>query len=427
MSKQLLADGVQVLIVRALTLVGTAAVSILVSRTLGPEGRGIYVIPGITAAFFATLFAGLSTAVSSVMLKENAGRGALRAGLIAAVPLVAIGSIAAAASAIAMHVAWAAPYAAAVLPFMALSAIVNGYGYGIRRVRAVAAFSMAAPLVTLCLLAVGLFTFGFSPHVAIPMWFAANALVGLSGFTVMLWSSRALPRVRVPTWPFLTYALRVGATGLISMLNYRVDLYIVAALTPHRDLGFYTTAISAAETLLVAAQVASIVTVPHIGSLSREEAAELTARCVRNNLIFVGTCGIAAAVIAPYAVSLLYGAAFMPAVTPLRILLCGIVPWSAASMISSYFTLNGRKPQVALTTAAGSALACAAISLVLVPRMGITGAAIATTVTYSLSVLVMVAYFSRQTRIPIAQILLFQSDDFRGYRRIALSFRRSGT
>jgi O-antigen/teichoic acid export membrane protein len=435
-AKDLLADGVQVLVVRALTLVGTASVSILVSRTLGPQGRGVYVIPGIIASFIATMFAGLSTSVSASMLKEKSGRGALRAGFVAAVPLVAVGSLAAAGFTIAMHEEWAAPYAAAALPFMALGALVNGYAYGIGNVRAVAAFSMAGPIVTLALLAGGFFFIGVSPRVAVPMWLAANALISLAGIATVLWSARKIPRLHVPTWPFLTYTLKVGATGIVSMLNYRVDLYIVAALTPHRDLGYYTTAISAAETLLVASQVAAIVTVPHIGALSRDEAADLTARCVRNNFIFVGLCGLVGILVAPFAVNLLYGSAFSPAVTPLRILIVGVIPWSAAGMISSYYTLNGRRPQVALSTAAGSALACAVISVILVPRMGITGAAIATAATYWASVVVMIAYFSKQTKISIARVMLFQPEDLQGYRRIALSLlsrpvtgveRRSGT
>ncbi|MGH7683165.1 MAG: polysaccharide biosynthesis C-terminal domain-containing protein, partial [Vulcanimicrobiaceae bacterium] len=278
------------------------------------------------------------------------------------------------------------------------------------------------PVVMFCLLAAGLFWWGFSPRIAVPMWFAANALVALAGLAVVLWNARRLPAKHVATWPFLNYAVRVGAAGIVAMLNYRVDLYIVAAMTPHRDLGFYTTAVSAAETLLVAAQVGAMVTVPQIGSLSESEAAELAACCVRNNLVFVGLCGIVAAIIAPYAVSLLYGSAFLPTVTPLRILLFGVVPWSAASMISSYYTLNVRRPQIAFVTAGASAMACAVLSVVLVPRLGITGAAIATTATYWGSIIAMVLYFSHETRIPISRVLLFQPEDFQGYRRIALSF-----
>lgn len=412
---------------RGLSVAGAAAVSILISRTLGPSGRGTYVVPGILAAFVATLFAGLSTSIASAMLKENAGRGALRAGFITAIPLVIGGIATTTLLATAMHETWAVPWAAAVLPFMAISAIVNGYGYGVKNVRAVALFTVAAPTVTIVLLAIGLYLRGHSPSVAIPLWLAANALVAILGFSVVYATSRSLPSKHVATRPFLIYALRVGATGIVSMLNYRINVYIVAALTPHADLGFYTTAVSAAETLLLVAQVSAIVTVPHIGSLPGNEAAELTARCVRNNLVLVGICSIGLALIAQPVVNFLYGSAFLPAVAPLRILLIGMVPWSAASMISSYYTLNGRRPQVALLTAAVSAVASAAISFTLVPRLGITGAAIATTVTYTLSVLVMVIYFSKQTKIPISRVFFFQREDLHGYRRLAGSFTAQST
>jgi len=35
---------------------------------------------------------------------------------------------------------------------------------------------------------------------------------------------------------------------------------------------------------------------------------------------------------------------------------------------------------------------------------------------------VMVAYFSRQTKIPISRVLFFQLEDFQGYRKLAGSF-----
>ena len=415
-------DGVQVLAARALSLVGAAAVGILVARTLGPAGRGTYAVPAIVSSFVATVFAGLSTALASSMLKDGAGRGALRAAVLAAIPLVVSGVLVATGLSIAMHDLWAIPYAAGILPFLAASAIVNGYAYGRKNVRIVAIFALATPLVTLLCLATGFVLRGASPQVAIAMWAAGNALVAAIGFGIVLWTSRPLPKQHVPVWPFFRYTLAVGATGLVAMLNYRIDLYIVAALTTHAQLGFYTTALSAAETLLVAAQVGSIVTVPQMGSLSRDEAAYLTARCVRNNLIFVGACGLVAVVVAEPLVSLLYGRAFLPAVAPLRILVIGIVPWSAASIMSSYFTLNGKRPQIALCTASASAIACGAMAFVLVPRFGISGAAVATTVSYVVSVVVMSAYFSKQTKVPMSHVLLFQPEDFRGYCKLAVSF-----
>ena len=421
-ARQLFSDGVQVLAARVLSVAGTAGVSILVSRALGPDGRGTYVVPGIAVALATTVFAGLSTAIASSMLKDGAGRGALRAAFVAAIPLVACGIVVTTALTAAMHALWAAPYAAAALPFLAISAIVNGYAYGRKNVRAVAFYAFAAPIVTLSMLAIGFFLRGPSPWVAIPIWVASNVLVAVVGLTIVLWTARSLDRQVVSARPFLKYALAVGATSLVSMLNYRINLYIVAALTSHSQLGFYTTAVSAVETLLIAAQVGSMVTVPHMGSLPKDEAAYLTARCVRNNFALVGACGIVAVIVAPFMVELLYGPAFLPAVTPLRILVLGMVPWSAASIISSYFTLASRRPQVALCTASVSAALCAGIAFVLVQRFGIVGAAIATTLTYAGGVLFMSAYFSRQTRIKLWRVLFVQPEDLRGYRKLAASF-----
>jgi O-antigen/teichoic acid export membrane protein len=135
-AKELVSDGIQVLAARALSLVGSAGVGILVARALGPDGRGTYAVPAIVASFVATVFAGLATAIASSMLKDDAGRGALRAGILAAIPLVAAGAIVATALTATMHELWAAPYAVGVLPFMAASAIINGYGYGRKNVRA---------------------------------------------------------------------------------------------------------------------------------------------------------------------------------------------------------------------------------------------------------------------------------------------------
>src|SRR5579872_1214412 len=320
-AKELLADGFQVLTVRVVNMVCAAAVSILVSRALGPDGRGTYVIPGMLAGLVATIFAGLTTTVASSMLKDRLGGGVLRAALTAAVPLVATGAVVIALLTFFGHQLWAAPYAILALPFMAMAAIVNGYSYGVRNVRGATLMALATSIATLVLLASGLFLGGRTPEIAIKMWFAANVLIGTVGISLVLLDARKLSwSGRVAVGPFLTYATRVGATGIVSILNYRIDLYIVAFFTTPSQLGLYATAVSAAETLFVAAQVGSIVTVPHIGALEASEAARFTAKCVRNNLVFVGLCCIFVAIIAPKAVDLLFGEAFMPAVAPLRVL-----------------------------------------------------------------------------------------------------------
>jgi O-antigen/teichoic acid export membrane protein len=400
---ELVVDGAHVLLARVLSVAGSAAISILVSRVLGPGGRGTYVIPAIAVAFVATIFSGLSNATTRSMLKDHAGRGALRAGLLAAIPLVAGGMLATTVLTAGLHELWAAPYAAAALPFMAMASIVTGYAYGRHNVRGVAVFSAAVPVAT-------------------PMWIAANALVATIGLGAVVRDSRRLSSLSAAAGPFLGFALRVGAAGVASTLNYRIDVYVVAAFTSHAQLGLYTLAVSAAETLLVASQVTAVVTVPHIAALSADEAARLTARCIRSTLLLAAAGAVALAIAAPLIVRALYGNAFEPAVGPLRILLLGIVPWSVAGLTSSYFTLNAGRPQYGLWTTCAAAVACGVLSLICVPRLGIAGGAIATSATYALSVVFDLFYFSRATGVGISRIVLPQAEDLRTYRKLAESF-----
>jgi len=410
-----------------LTVASSAAVSIVVSRALGPAGRGTYVVPGIAAALAATLFAGLSTTMAASMLNERTGRGAIRAAFISSIPLVLVAWAVIIPLTAGMHQLWAAPYAAIALPFMALSAMFNGFGYGTKNVRAIAIYALATSLLTLFFLGGSFLFWQRTPIAAILAWLLANTLAPVIGMAILARGARALPREPVRTLPFLWYSVRVGATGLVSMLNYRIDLYIVAIYMTHAALGWYATAVSSAETLFIAAQVASIVTAPHIGSFSASEAARFTARCVRNNLTFITVCSGAAALIAPEVVELLFGHAFAPAVAPLRILIIGIVPMSVAGIIASYYTLNARKPHVPLVTTGSSAIVCAIISVILVPRIGITGAAIGTAVSYASSVIFMIVYFSRQTGISVANIVVPQLEDIRGYRNLLAAVAKRRT
>jgi O-antigen/teichoic acid export membrane protein len=417
-ARQLFSDGFAVLGIRMLTVVAGAAASVVVSRTLGPQGRGTYVIPGMIAALVATPFAGLSTAVAASMLRDLAGSGAIRAALLASIPLVAIASVAAIILTWWMHQFWALPVALAALPFLAVSAIATGYAYGTKKPRAVTAIALVTSLSILVFLAVGLLAVQRSAGIAITMWLGANIFVGIAAIGVVLWHSRRLEPHHVAVWPFFTYSLRVAANGVVSLLNYRMSLYVVAFYLTHAAVGLYATAVSAAETIFIAAQVAAIVTAPHIGAMVPEEAARLVARCIRNNLVLVA-CGSSAAMIAaPFIVRLLFGEAFLPAVPALRLLLAGMIPMSVAGVIANYYTLNAKRPQVALIVTGISAVTCAVISVVLVPRIGILGAATGTTASYAMSIAFMIVYFSRETKISIPRVLFPQREDIRSYRAL---------
>ncbi len=209
----------------------------------------------------------------------------------------------------------------------------------------------------------------------------------------------------------------------MTLLNYRVDVYIVAALAPLGVLGLYSVAVAGAESALALTHAASLATAPRLGTLERSEAGAFAARCSRNSL-FVATvaCG-AIAVAAPWAVRLLFGAAYEPIVPALRVLLLGVVALSVGGVIANYFMLNLGRARVPLTTAGLSALLCAGLAFALVPRIGMLGAAIATSAAYLAGQIASVVLFCRETGLHPGRVLFIDGGDIAFYRRAFLRLR----
>jgi O-antigen/teichoic acid export membrane protein len=308
------------------------------------------------------------------------------------------------------------PAIVSLLPAATIN-LAAGYALGMKRVRYSTAINVAVTVVTLLFMIAGLLIAGRTASVAIVMWIAASFTVALvAGFGLLLHSRTLAGPDRIGAREFGVFAVKVGLVNLISLLNYRADLYIVALLTNPAELGMYTVAVSAAESLLVPTQVSALVTSPHIGSVDRATAARLTARCVRNNLIVaLLVCGALFAFAHPI-VRVLYGSAFTGVVPALRILLLGVVALSLGSPMSSYFTLKEGRPEVALWLAAGSAALCIGLSLILIPKIGMAGAATGSTAGYAVAQALAILYFQRETRTPLRTILIPTAEDFALYR-----------
>jgi len=132
----------------------------------------------------------------------------------------------------------------------------------------------------------------------------------------------------------------------------------------------------------------------------------------------VPAAGFRQKAIAP-SVGALYGARFLPAVPALRVLLAGVVALSMGSVISSFFTLNLGKPQISLYVMFVSIAICGAITLWLVPTMGILGAAIGTAVSYTVAQVINTIVFSRRAGLALGHVWILQRQDFTLYTELA--------
>ena len=411
-------DGFYTFVMRILNAGCAAGLGILTARLLGPAGKGLYALPGVEAGLVVSVFSGLGSALSYFLLNRNLSRRILWTALgVGALFLVGSG-VAVLPIALLGGERWTLLPALASLPGAAAVNMAAGYALGIKRVRYSTGINVAVTVATLALMAAGLFFVARSAQVAIAVWIVASTLVGLAAIAFVVFHARRLNGTdSVSAMEFGRFALKVGFVNLVSLLNYRADLYIVALLTSPASLGMYTVAVSAAESLLVPTQVTALVASPHIGSLEQKAAAVLTAKCVRHNVVIaLVVCGLLFIVAEPL-LRLLYGEAFLPAAGALQILLLGVFAMSLGSPMSSYFTLKLGRPEVPLSLAGASAAICIGMSLALVPTLGIYGAAIGSSAAYIGGQIAATWYFRRTTALGARDLLLPTRADLAVYRQ----------
>lgn len=420
-----LKDSVHTLVVRVLNILIAAALGILTARLLGAGQRGVYLLPILNATLASSVFGGLNSATSYFMLNAGAGRSVLRPAIATAGVFVGAAAIVVVILGIWQQRVWSIAPAAICLPPLALTYITGGYCLGVHRVRYANLFIALSSVIAIAMMLFGLLLVSKTAGVAIVMWIAATVLsAGIGGLYLALSSRQLQSGSPVPFMGYLAFAVQSGLTNVLTILNLRVDVYIIAALTSSATLGIYTVAVSGAEALKVLTLVLSQTAAPRIGSMDIAESARFTARCIRNNILAaLAPCALIIAC-APWLLGLLYGAAFLPASPSLRILAIGIFASAPASVLATFYTLKLGRPMVSFWNNGLSATVCASLSVLLIPRLGMAGAAMGSTAGYIASAAVLVVMFVNKTKLPVEIVLLAQREDLQFLRRAVGSVLR---
>jgi O-antigen/teichoic acid export membrane protein len=211
----------------------------------------------------------------------------------------------------------------------------------------------------------------------------------------------------------LSYGIRAQLSNIITLLNYRIDVFLVNALLSPAAVGIYAVSVSVAERTWILSQAVCTVLFPLISGLKdegkRTQVTPLISRWI------LGT-GIASALLlgltAKWLIRFLYGSAFYAAVEPLLWLLPGVVLWGFARVLTNDISARG-KPEINIYLAIVSFVVNIGANLVLIPRFGIRGAAIASSISYPVVAIGAALAYHQLTGVPVVKLLVWWEEDFR--------------
>jgi O-antigen/teichoic acid export membrane protein len=198
-------------------------------------------------------------------------------------------------------------------------------------------------------------------------------------------------------------------------------VFIIMAILGQSALGIYSIGIAIGEMLYQLTRPIVTASFGRIARGDRREASEATAACMRHSIALTIAGAAVIAALTPLLVPLVYGKAFAGAVLVTELLLPGVVAYSMMGALATFFSQQLGEPKVPLYLRMLSAIICAVVTILALPRFGIAGGAVATSVSYLVTFTLATAYFCRQTGMTVQRLFLLSRQDLTPYRS-ALSY-----
>jgi O-antigen/teichoic acid export membrane protein len=208
----------------------------------------------------------------------------------------------------------------------------------------------------------------------------------------------------------LSFGSKSYVQTLAATLHLRIDQYICAYFLTPADVGLYAIAVNIAVLLLKIPEATGTVMFPRLAGSDERAAHAATIRVCRYTLFILGLGVLGFAVVGPIMVPMVFGQDYTGAVQPLLILLPGILLMALYQLLSRNFTSRG-KQQVNILAAGLALVLNVVLNLVLIPRYGISGAALANGLSYGTSACTLLIAFRRDSGHSLAETLLIRPSD----------------
>jgi O-antigen/teichoic acid export membrane protein len=383
---------------RVVVLVITFATAVVIARELGPTGRGLYAV-AVTLGAIGAQFGNLGLHASNIYYVAR-DRGLLPALIGNTLAVVFVASIVAAIGGIGFAF-WpnASPVHGTLLP-LALASVPVGLAYlltqglllGVDEVRAYNNIECGGKLLALmliCILALG--------HAGtVELFFGATLS---SVMVTFLWALLRLRRVSGEppklSWTVFRQSIGIGARAytiaFFGFLLLRIDLLMVKYMLGATEAGYYSISQVLAENTMMFPVVVGLLLFPKLSAIKgKEEKLQLANKALLVTAALMLPVVVIAAWAAAPIISIAFGRNFLPAVSPFAWLMPGTYFLGLETVMVQLLNSEGFPPIIVVAWIVNT-IVNVALNFWAIPRYGITGASIVSSVCYFLMFLIVSA------------------------------------
>ncbi len=418
-----LRDILGVSLARTVAFVLNFIVGILLARGLGPEGRGLYATL-LVVPMMVISFAELGIRRSSIY---HIGKSVFNPeeviSTISVVWIVSstVGIAICAAVYFSIHNPEITVLLATVtlftIPITLLTRFSRGILIGKQQYKKNNVLLILPPVLNILLILI--LVFWNHQHVlgAIIALLSANFIIAVLIFRLLYREYRIRFKINKE---ILSSLLKLGLVYAFAMLlvklNYKIDILLLQQLSNLREVGFYSLGASLAEQWQIPFATGAVIISKTANSDNALKMTDDIFRLARITFVASFCIFLVFFFIVPWFVPLVYGNSFIPSIGIIRYILPGILFLITAKIFGT--SLAGMmKTHLVIYIFLVALIINVGLNLILIPKYGGVGAAIATDVSYTLGATGTILTYLKTTQTGLKDLLYFQAGDFKFFKK----------
>lgn len=211
--------------------------------------------------------------------------------------------------------------------------------------------------------------------------------------------------------PMVKYGIKIQLSNFTQLLTYRLDVFIINYFLLVSDVGIYSNAVALAEMMWqIPGTVSTLIYSRVSNSDDKEDIKDITNKCMRISFGIIIICTLILALISRPLILILYGAKFERSINALLLLLPGICLFSVSKVLASCIAGLGRV-DINLKISVLVCFITVICDISLIPIFNINGASIATSLTYIAHAALTLGAYRKLTSSSLKEIMIINKDD----------------
>ena len=218
--------------------------------------------------------------------------------------------------------------------------------------------------------------------------------------------------------PVFFYGIKSYLQIVAGHLIYYIDVYIIAYFLELEAVAFYVVAVGIATLLWLIPNTLGVVLFPALSATDDQNNIHLlTALICRHTIFVTGSAAIVLSLLGKPMIQILYGSTYNASFLAMLLILPGILMMSVYKVIVRNFSSRNRQ-QVSVFAAVIALSLNILLNFYLIPKYGIEGAAVASTISYGVASTILIAKLKIESGIALHNMLLINNRDLNDYKKV---------